>query len=192
MSWRSATHLPPDRAARAEDLEPVHRCRPEDAAALVGRKLFGETLVIGELLSHRGKHEQDMAIIGGYSPDEVPDIDRRLSEKPVDGFRSSVPLEVEDHLLASDEVPSPAVWRRRIPRARFLAEQSPAPLLAHPVVQPFISKRAASDGQCNEERIRPQVVPDVEAMIAGVLAEADQRSRFLVTRGGKEARPTRR
>jgi hypothetical protein len=60
------------------------------------------------------------------------------------------------------------------------------------VVQPLISKRAASDGQRNEECIRPQVVPDVEAMISGVLAEADQRSRFLVSRGSKDARPPRR
>src|ERR1700687_478164 len=108
MSWWSATHLPPDRAARAQGLEPVHRCRPEDAAALVGWKLFGETLVIGELLSHRGKHEQDMAIVGGYSPHEVADIVRRLSEKAVDGFRTTVPLEEEDDFSACNQVATPA------------------------------------------------------------------------------------
>jgi hypothetical protein len=169
MSRRSTTHLPPDRSARAEDLEPVHRCRPEDAAALVGRKLFGETLVIGELLSRRGKHEEDMAVVGGYSLHEVADIVRRLSEKAVDGFRTPVPLEEEGDFSACCQVATPAVRCWRILWTGILPQQASTTLLAHPVIQALIGKRAARDGQRNEERVGAEVVPNVEAMIAAVL-----------------------
>jgi len=169
MSWRSATHLPPDRSARAEDLEPVHRCRPEDAAALVAWKLFGETLVIGQLLVQRGKHEQDVVTVGGYSPHEVADIVRRLSEKAVDGFRTPVPFEEEDDFSACNQVATPAVRCWRILWTGILTQQSPATLLAHPVIQALIRKRAAGDGQRDEERVSSEVVPNVEAMIAVVL-----------------------
>lgn len=132
-----------------------------------------------------------MGIVGFAPVLEVADVVPRLSAKALDGLRSPVPLEEERDVAARDQVTAPSVWRGGMPPTGVLSEESPAAVFAHPVIKAFARNMAAVDGQRDEERVGPEVMPDVEAVIPAILAEADKRSGVLTEAGGKHSRPPR-
>jgi len=173
-------------------LEVLDGCRPENAAQPVARQLVGDALVESRLSGGERKHKKNVGIVGFAPVLEVADVVPRLSAKALDGLGSPVPLEEEGDLAARDQVTAPPVWCGGVPSASVSSESSPAAVFAHPVIQAFARNTAAADGQRHEERVGPEVVPDIEAVIPSVLAQADEQSRVLTEAGGKHARPPRR
>ena len=192
VAGRPPPHLPPDWPAGIGLREVLDGCRPENAAQPVARQLVGEAPVEGGLLGGGRKHKEDVGIVGFAPALEVADVVPRLSAKALDGLGSPVPLEEERDLAARDQVTAPPVWRGGVPSASVFSESSPAAVFAHPVIQAFAGNTAAADGQRHEERVGPEVVPDIEAVIPSVLAQADEQSGVLTEAGGKHARPPRR
>lgn len=189
ISGRASPHLPPDWSTGIGFLEVVEGSRPENAAELVSRQLVREGPVEGGLFGGGRKHKEDVGIVGFAPVLEVADVVRRLSAKALDGLRSPVPLQEERDLPAKDQVAAPAVRGRGMPATGVVSEYSPATVFAHPVVQPLAGNKGGCGRQRDEERVGPEVVPDVEAVIPTVLAQADQRSGVLAQAGGKHTRP---
>jgi len=148
--------------------------------------------VEGGLFGGGRKYEEDVGIVGFAPVLEVADVVPRLSAKALDGLGSPVPLEEERDLAARDQVTAPSVWCGSMPPTGVVSEYSPAAVFAHPVVEAFAGHRSAAHGQRDEESVGPEVVRDVEAVIPGVVAQADKRSGVLTEAGGKHAGPPRR
>jgi hypothetical protein len=164
-------------------------CRPENTARLVARQLVGEAPLEGGLLGGGREHKENVRIIGFAPVLEVADIVPRLSAKALDGLGSPVALEEERDVAARDQVTAPSIWRGGMPPTGVLSKESPAAVFAHPVIKAFARNMAAVDRKRDEERVGPEVMADVEAVIPAVLAQADKRSGVFTEAAGKHARP---